>query len=46
MKVLTFFSNRLVVILDLTAVDKINLNYLQTSVTANLERENIQGHVW
>jgi hypothetical protein len=46
MKVSTFFSNRLVVILDLTTVDKINLNYLQTSVTANLERENIQGHGW
>ena len=36
MRVWTFFSNKLVVILDLAVVDKINLNFLQKIFTAVL----------
>jgi hypothetical protein len=42
MKVLTFFSNKLVVIWVLTLFDKVNLIFLQTVVTVILEDDKIR----
>lgn len=44
MKVLTFFSNNFILILDLTLFDKVNLIIIQTMVTVILEGNKLRTH--